>query len=84
MIVLACSKLPPHIWELMIRLQRGRADPFPDLRIGSRGFCVGHDPVSTCDGWRAPMAGARPFPWEHSRGVVLEEILVMGIDCRPC
>ena len=26
------------------------------------------------------MAGARPFSWEHSRGVVLEEILVMGID----
>ena len=28
MIVLACWKLPPHIWELVIRLQRGRADPF--------------------------------------------------------
>jgi hypothetical protein len=27
-IVLACWKLPPHIWELVIRLQRGRADPF--------------------------------------------------------
>ena len=50
MIVLACWKLPPHIWELVIRLQRGRADPFPDLRIGSGGLCVGHDPVSTCDG----------------------------------
>ena len=23
-------------------------------------------------------------PWEHSRAVVLEEILVMGIICRPC
>ena len=28
-IVPACWKLPPHIWELVIRLQRGRADPFP-------------------------------------------------------
>ena len=27
-IVLACWKLPPHIWELVIRLQWGRADPF--------------------------------------------------------
>ena len=27
-IVLACWKLPPHIWELVVRLQRGRADPF--------------------------------------------------------
>ena len=26
---LACWKMPPHIWELVIRLQRGRADPFP-------------------------------------------------------
>ena len=43
MIVLACWKMPPHIWELVIRLQRGRADPFPDLRIGNRGLCVGHD-----------------------------------------
>ena len=28
MIVLACWKMPAHIWELVIRLQRGRADPF--------------------------------------------------------
>ena len=28
-IALACWKLLPHIWELVIRLQRGRADPFP-------------------------------------------------------
>ena len=27
-IVLACWKMPPHIWELVIRLQRGQADPF--------------------------------------------------------
>ena len=27
-IVLACWKLPPHICELVIRLQWGRADPF--------------------------------------------------------
>ena len=43
MIVLACWKLPPHIWELVIRLQWGRADPFPDLRIGRRGLWVGRD-----------------------------------------
>ena len=43
-IVLACWKLPPHIRELVIRLQRVRADPFPDLRIGSQGLCVGRDP----------------------------------------
>ena len=43
-IVLTCWKLPPHIWELVIRLQRGRADSFPDLWIGSRGLCVGRDP----------------------------------------
>ena len=43
-IVLTCWKLPPHIWELVIRLQRGRAAPFPDLRIGSQGLCVGRDP----------------------------------------
>ena len=49
-IVLACWKLPPLIWELVIRLQQGRVDPFPNLRIRSRGLCVGHDPVSTCDG----------------------------------
>ena len=49
-IVLAYWKLSPHIWELVIRLQRGQADPFSDLRIESRGLCVGHDPVSTCDG----------------------------------
>ena len=40
-IVLACWKLPPHIWELVIRLQRGRADPFPDLRIGSWDCLLG-------------------------------------------
>ena len=40
MIVLACWKLTPHIWELVIRLQRGRADPF-SLIFGSRaGDCV--------------------------------------------
>ena len=50
MIVLACWKMPPHIWELVIRLQRGERTLFPDLRIGSWGLCVGHDPVSTCDG----------------------------------
>ena len=44
-IVLTCWKLPPLIWELVIRLQRGRADPYPDLRIGSRGLFVGHNPV---------------------------------------
>ena len=27
-IVLACWELPPHIRELVIMLQRGRADPF--------------------------------------------------------
>ena len=43
-IVLACWKLPPYIWELVIRLQRGRVDPFSDLRIGSWGLCVGRDP----------------------------------------
>ena len=43
-IVLACWKLPPLIWELVIRLQQGRADPYPDLRIGSRGLCIGRDP----------------------------------------
>ena len=39
-IVLACWKMPPHIRELVIRLQRGRADPF-SLIFGSRaGDCV--------------------------------------------
>ena len=48
-IVLACWKMPPHIQELGIGYS-GRADPFSDLRVGSWGLCVGHDPVSTCDG----------------------------------
>ena len=43
-IVLACWKLPPHIRELVIRLQQGQKDPFPDLRIRRRGLCVGRDP----------------------------------------
>ena len=40
-IVLACWKLPPYIWELVIRLQRGRVDPFPDLWIGSWNCLLG-------------------------------------------
>ena len=49
-IVLACWKMPPHIWELVIRLQRGERTLFLDLRIWSRGLCVGHDSVITCIG----------------------------------
>ena len=49
-IVLTCWKMRPHIWELVIWLQRGERTLFSDLRIESRGLCVGHDPVGTCDG----------------------------------
>ena len=48
-IVLACWKMPPHIQELGVGYS-GASGPYSDLRVGSWGLCVGHNPVSTCDG----------------------------------
>ena len=40
-IVLTCWKMPPHIWELVIRLQRGERTLSPTLGSGAGGCVLG-------------------------------------------
>ena len=74
-----------HIWELMIRLWRRRADPFSPIFGSETGDCV----LSTIL-WAHVMGDEQLWQVQDcsdgnsSRGVVEEAILVMGIDCKPC
>ena len=83
-IVLACWKVPPHIYELVGMLQRGERTLSPTLGSGAGGCVLGTTLCALVMGdehlWRVPDYSGGNF----SRGVVEEAILVMGIDCRPC